>query len=155
MGVRRTRFLLIQYMCWGDCEVVFSMPRQKVVQLHLPAQYAGGWCRDHAIPPKIAFQNVHGDFLPFKSWAVQFRPPVTDRARHTSQLLTFWCQLTCNRPRHMQGQVRDGNCTIRQAGSIPAPCNGSVGRAIEQTGANAHIGAANPRRGINRGTNLT
>ena len=62
------------------------MPRQKVVQLHLPAQYAGGWCRDHAIPPKIAFQNVHGDFLPFKSWVVRFHPPAPDRARHTSCL---------------------------------------------------------------------
>lgn len=62
------------------------MPRQKVVKLHLPAQHAGGWCRDHAIPPKIAFQNVHGDFLPFKSWAVRFRPPDPDKARHTSCL---------------------------------------------------------------------
>lgn len=23
MGVRRTRFLLIQYKCWGDCAAVF------------------------------------------------------------------------------------------------------------------------------------
>nr|DAJ81062.1 MAG TPA: hypothetical protein [Caudoviricetes sp.] len=37
MGVRRTRFLLIQYRCWGDYAEVFLHSCQNVVRLHPPS----------------------------------------------------------------------------------------------------------------------
>lgn len=86
MGVRRTRFLLIQYRCWGDCAAAFLHAPPEGGETPPPSTTRRRLVPGSCNPPKIAFQNVHGDFLPFKSWAVRFRPPAPDKARHTSCL---------------------------------------------------------------------